>query len=169
MRTMARRLLALPLLASLLFLPGCLWWLAPMGSLGSDSESGSGSSTYEPDDGMTAVRAAIPAIEAYYADNGTYKGLTLALLRQKYDAGLKGVEIVRANDQTYCVKSTTGGFPWQKEGPAADITPGNCSLPPVEALPPPQTDAEMCIEYTVGDETFYQVGPNGKAYPGRCP
>ena len=75
---MARRLLVLPLLAGLLFLPGCFWWLAPMGASGSESDSGS--ATVEPDDGMTAVRASIPAIEAYYADNGTYKGATLQLL-----------------------------------------------------------------------------------------
>jgi hypothetical protein len=163
----ARRLLVLPLLASLLFLPGCLWWLAPMGSLGSDSETGSGSSTYEPDDGMTAVRASIPAIEAYYADNGTYKGVTLNALKQRYDAGLAGVQIVKANDRTYCVQSTNDGFPWYKAGPAAEILPGDCTM---QALaPPPQTDADMCIQLEMNGELYYQVGPKGTPTPGRCP
>ena len=139
-----------------------------MGSLGSDSESGSGSSTYEPDAGMTAVRASIPAIEAYYADNGTYKGVTLQVLKERYDAGLAGIEIVRESDQTYCVKSTTGGSPWQKEGPAAGITPGNCSLPPFNAVPPPQTDAESCVEWTIDDISYYAVGA-GEPQPGHCP
>jgi hypothetical protein len=165
----ARRLLVLPLLASLLFLPGCFWWLAPMGSIGSDSESGSGSSTYEPDEGMTAVRAAIPAIEAYYADNGTYKGATLQVLNERYDAGLGGVQIVKANNQTYCVQSTVAEFPWYKAGPAAEILPGDCSTPTLKELPPPQTDADMCIQLEMNGELYYQVGPNGTPTPGRCP
>jgi hypothetical protein len=163
-----RRLLVLPLLASLLFLPGCFWWLAPMGSIG--SESGSGASTYVPDEqGRTAVRAAIPAIEAYYADNGTYKGATLQVLQQRYDAGIRGIEIVKANDQTYCVQSTNDGFPWYKAGPAADIVPGDCSMPPLDQLAPPQTDADMCIQLEMNGELYYQVGPNGQPTPGRCP
>ena len=165
---MARRLLVLPLLASLLFLPGCFWWLAPMGSIGSDSESGSGSSTYEPDAGMTAVRAAIPAIEAYYADNGTYKGATLQILKERYDAGLSGVEIVKANDRTYCVESTGADFPWYKAGPTADVLPGDCSMASLEQLPP-QTDADMCIQLEMNGELYYRVGPNGQPTPGRCP
>jgi hypothetical protein len=165
----ARRLLVLPLLASLLFLPGCFWWLAPMGSLGSDSESGSGTVTSEIDDAMTDVRASIPAIEAYYADNGTYKGATLQALQQRYDAGLKGIEIVKANDRTYCVQSTNDGFPWYKAGPAADVLPGDCSMPPLEQLPPPMTDADMCIQLEVNGELYYQVGPNGTQTPGTCP
>ena len=168
---MARRLLVLPLLASLLFLPGCFWWLAPMGAMSSDSDSGSGSATvpYEPDDGMTDVRASIPAIEAYYADNGTYKGATLQALQQRYDAGLKGIEIVKANDKTYCVQSTNDGFPWYKAGPAADVLPGDCSMASLERLPPPMTDADMCIQLEVNGELYYQVGPNGTQTPGTCP
>ena len=140
-----------------------------MGSVGSDSESGSATVPYESDDGATAVRASIPAIEAYYADNGTYKGVTLALLQAKYDAGIRDIEVVKANDRTYCIQSTTPGFPWYKAGPTEDIRPGECGMQKLDELPPPQTDAEMCIESTVSGETYYQVGPNGKAYPGRCP
>jgi hypothetical protein len=137
--------------------------MAPMAA----SESGSGSSTYAPDEaGMTSVRASIPAIEAYYADNGTYKGATLQVLQQRYDAGITGIKVAKANDQTYCIESTEGGFPWHKAGPAADIVPGDCGTPP---LSPPQTDAEMCIESTIDGVTHYQVGPAGPVYPGRCP
>jgi hypothetical protein len=164
-----RRLLVLPLLASLLFLPGCFWWLAPLGSIGSESESGSGASTYVPDEqGRTAVRAAIPAFEAYYADNGTYKGATLSLLKQRYDAGLSDVQIVKANDQTYCVESTGPDMPWYKAGPAADVLPGICSMGAL-APSPPQTDADMCIQLEMNGELYYQVGPNGQPTPGRCP
>lgn len=142
-----------------------------MGAMSSDSESGSGSATvpYDPDDAMTDVRASIPAIEAYYADNGTYKGATLQALQQRYDAGLKGIEIVKANDKTYCVQSTNDGFPWFKAGPAAEILPGDCSMRPLEQLPPPMTDADMCIQLEMNGELYYQVGPNGQPTPGFCP
>jgi hypothetical protein len=137
-----RRLLVLPLLAALLLLPGCFWWVAPM------AVSGRGDMTSETHycidsaaDGVTEdecdvpensamakakVRAAIPAIEAYYADNLTYKGATLRLLRERYDAGLQGIRIVKASDRTYCIQSAPGDFPWHKAGPAADILPGPC-------------------------------------------
>ena len=54
------------------------------------------------------VRAVIPAVEAFYADNGTYAGMTLRRLRSTYDPTLAGVRIVRASAQTYCVESTVG-------------------------------------------------------------
>ena len=79
------------------------------------------------------VRAALPAVEAYDADNsGTasdvdasaaptgYAGMTLALL-QSYDGAVKNVTVGSASSTTYCVKSTVGGKVWYKNGPAADI------------------------------------------------
>jgi hypothetical protein len=79
------------------------------------------------------VRAAIPAVEAYNADNtGTatdidanasttgYAGMTLTLL-QSYDAGVKNVVVGTVSSTSYCVKSTVGGKVWYKNGPAADI------------------------------------------------
>jgi hypothetical protein len=137
--------------------------MAPMGAM----DSGSSSPTVELEDGMAEIRAAIPAIEAYYADNGTYKGATLEVLQQRYDAGIRGIDIVKANDRTYCVQSMTNGFPWHKAGPAADIVPGDCRTGAFG--PPAQTDAEMCIESTIDGVTHYQVGPAGPVYPGRCP
>jgi hypothetical protein len=97
--------------------------MAPMAVYG----SGSASSSSGPEEmAMANIRASIPAVEAYYADNGTYKGLTLELLQQRYDAGLQEIVIVKANDQTYCIESVTGGFAFHKAGPAADILPGPC-------------------------------------------
>jgi hypothetical protein len=160
-----RRLAVLPLLAALLLLPGCFWWMAPMAASEDFGSSSSGSADAEM--AMANIRASIPAVEAYYADNGTYKGLTLELLHQRYDAGVQGITIVKANDQTYCIESNAGGFPWHKAGPAADILPGDCSTPAL--APPPQTDAEMCIETEIDGVTHYQVGPAGPVHPGRCP
>jgi type IV pilus assembly protein PilA len=79
------------------------------------------------------VRAAIPAVEAYNADNnGTgnsagYAGMTVSLL-QAYDSAIvpTKLSIVTANSVTYCVESTVGGKTWNKGGPGADIVTGPC-------------------------------------------
>jgi type IV pilus assembly protein PilA len=43
---------------------------------------------------LSNMRAAIPSIEAYYSDEGTYTGMTPAGLKASYDAGLKSAELV---------------------------------------------------------------------------
>ena len=79
------------------------------------------------------VRAAIPAVEAYNADNlGTansagYAGMTVSLL-QAYDSAIvpTKLNIQTATSVTYCVDSTVGGKVWSKSGPGADIVSGAC-------------------------------------------
>jgi Tfp pilus assembly protein PilE len=78
------------------------------------------------DEAAHNVRTAIPAIEAYYADNETYAGMTVAGLRATYDSGIENVQIVDASAQTYCVESAPGGSVAHKAGPAADIVAGPC-------------------------------------------
>jgi hypothetical protein len=152
-RSVARRLLVLPLLASLFFLPGCFWWLAPVAAFEGAGES---SSSAPEEMAQANIRASIPAIEAYYADNGTYKGATVEAL-QSYDAAIQGIEIVRANDQTYCIQSTTGGMPWYKAGPASDIVPGDCSMPaPLTPPTPPQYDPQTNVRAAIpAIEAYY--------------
>ena len=72
------------------------------------------------------VRAAIPGVEAYYADHNTYSGLHLTKLQLSYDAGIKNVSVVRATAASYCVQSTVGQATWKKGGPSADITVNAC-------------------------------------------
>src|SRR6266545_549518 len=80
------------------------------------------------------VRAAIPAVEAYNADNtGTgasagYTGMTVSLL-QAYDSAIVPTKltIASADSVTYCVSSTVGGKVWNKNGPGADIVTGPCA------------------------------------------
>jgi len=73
------------------------------------------------------VQAAVPAIEAWNADNGTngYTSATLAKL-QTYDAGVKGVSVVHASTNTYCMQSSVGQATYHKDGPGSDITSGAC-------------------------------------------
>ena len=76
------------------------------------------------------VRAAIPGIEAYNADNSKgYSGMTLAKLTA-YDQGVKNVQIIGTpNTTSYCLKSTVGTRSWYKRGPGGDITTTACTGP----------------------------------------
>ena len=86
------------------------------------------------------VRAAVPAVEAYFADNeGTatdidtsaatsgYQGMTVALLAG-IDSSISATTITVGTVTTtnYCVSSTVGGRTWNKNGPAAAIASGAC-------------------------------------------
>ena len=81
------------------------------------------------------VRAAIPAIEAFNADNlGTansagYYGMTVAALRDTYDSELSPSKLAFPNaptSVTYCIESTVGGKTWRKNGPGANIENAAC-------------------------------------------
>ena len=72
------------------------------------------------------VRSSIPAVEAYFADNNTYAGATLAYLQTTYDQGVKNIVIQSATATTYCVESTVGADVFKKSGPGADIVIGTC-------------------------------------------
>jgi type IV pilus assembly protein PilA len=76
------------------------------------------------------VRAAIPAVEAYNADNSKgYSGMTLAKLTA-YDQGVKNVTIIGTpNTTSYCISSTVGTKSWYKRGPGGDITTAACTGP----------------------------------------
>ena len=71
------------------------------------------------------VRASIPAVEAYFADSGSYSGISLSALQASYDAGVKNITVT-GTSTTYCAYSTVGGKSWKKDGPAADIVAGTC-------------------------------------------
>ena len=72
------------------------------------------------------VRAAVPGIEAFNADHGTYVGATSAILQASYDAGIKHIIVKTATQTSYCVQSTVGSSVYKKAGPSADITTGAC-------------------------------------------
>lgn len=70
------------------------------------------------------VRSAVPAVEAYYSDNGTYVGMTLATL-QAIDAGVS-VTVDAASASSYCIEATKGSSTYSKNGPAAGVASGAC-------------------------------------------
>src|SRR6266480_6925913 len=73
------------------------------------------------------VRAAVPGMEAYNADNVSgYTGATLAKLKT-YDAGIKNVSVVAATVGGYCIKNTNPTtITYHKSGPAGDIKVLGC-------------------------------------------
>ena len=64
------------------------------------------------------VRAAIPAIEAFYSDNGTYVGATAVKLKASYDAGLaSSVTLKSQGVGIYCVQAVSGNQTAHRTGP----------------------------------------------------
>ena len=77
------------------------------------------------------LRAALPAAEAYYSDNGTYVGMTPATLAL-VDSGVSPSLLVpTAAAGNYCLTDTVSGKTWSVAGPgpsSADFHPSaNCT------------------------------------------
>jgi prepilin-type N-terminal cleavage/methylation domain-containing protein len=73
------------------------------------------------------VRTAVPAIEAYRGDEGTYAGMTLAALQSLYSPGIEGISVVSTDASTYCVSASVADATWYKAGPGGSITETACS------------------------------------------
>jgi type IV pilus assembly protein PilA len=71
------------------------------------------------------VRAAIPAAEAYYSDNGDYDGMTHAALLS-IDQGLAPDTSmnVTESDSAYCISDTQGNHTFRVAGPGGQVTSG---------------------------------------------
>jgi len=64
------------------------------------------------------IRAALPSIEAMYADDGTYSSLKLTKIRASYDSGakFKGHSLADSG-QTYCISIQVGNkWAWSQRG-----------------------------------------------------
>lgn len=68
------------------------------------------------------VRAAIPAMEAWYSDRGSYASATLAGLRASYDAGLATVTLSGLGTSAYTIANTVGACTATVTGPGGQIT-----------------------------------------------
>ncbi len=68
------------------------------------------------------VRAALPAIEAFYSDNSTYVGATNATLKATYDAGISADVVVSGQSTTaYTLTAVKGGCTATVTGPGGTI------------------------------------------------
>jgi type IV pilus assembly protein PilA len=84
------------------------------------------------------VRAALPAVEAFYADNGTYVGMTIAQLKlidQAVNLSAAPSSLAGGNAPHYCIQSDADGAGGGTasvhhfEGPGIDTSPqpGPCT------------------------------------------
>jgi type IV pilus assembly protein PilA len=77
------------------------------------------------------VRAAIPAAEAYFSDNGSYTGMSVNSLKA-IDSGLSLTAVTVPTSTTYCLQSdsngdASGGSETHRvQGPGGDVTAGAC-------------------------------------------
>jgi prepilin-type N-terminal cleavage/methylation domain-containing protein len=73
------------------------------------------------------LREALPSILAYYSDHDTYVGMTPAVLRSGYDAGItSSLVLAGLTDESYCAQTTVSGRTWRKNGPDAPIVRVSC-------------------------------------------
>jgi hypothetical protein len=114
------------------------------------------------------VRNAIPAIEAYAADHGGYKGMTPTKIR-KWDKSIRNITIRSATRRSYCIQSTTRPTA-HKSGPGAAVRTGRCGTKgsPVPYTPKPSPDpqprtAEQRIRAAVPAIEAYAADHNGYA------
>jgi type IV pilus assembly protein PilA len=74
------------------------------------------------------VRAALPSVEAFFADSatGSYAGMTLVAL-QAIDANVDVVPTVTGGGTGYCIAATESGKTWHISGPGnTDPVSGAC-------------------------------------------
>jgi hypothetical protein len=153
----------LVLAATTLLLTGCHEYLGGSASGSGEAAKTVASYAVEPVDptaadqeALTNVRAAIPAIEAWNADHGTYKGMTEAALNGDYDRTIgDSVRLVGPlTKDVYCVESTVGSATWHKAGPRGLVESGSCAdtnaggaapPPPRPSYGDPQTDLRAAV------------------------
>lgn len=76
---------------------------------------------------ITNTRSAVPAIEAFYFDHGSYSGATAATLRVIDSTIDPTVRVARADGRGYCLESTVDGQTASFTGPGEEVTgPGGC-------------------------------------------
>lgn len=96
------------------------------------------------------VRTAIPAMEFYRAEHGTYAGATAAKLRSIVRA-VRYVSVKRATRTGYCIQSTLPGPVVHYDGPKGPLRRGPCGVrgavvPAVNAVSDTTTDPAVAKE-----------------------
>jgi type IV pilus assembly protein PilA len=75
------------------------------------------------------LRAAVPSVEAWFSDHGTYAGMTVAALKASYDQSLNPsiISLGTLSATTYCVQAKSPNDQTKtaaKNGPSAQIVIG---------------------------------------------
>ena len=75
------------------------------------------------------LRAAVPSVEAFFSDHGTYAGMTVAGLKASYDQSLNPsiISLGTLSATTYCVQAKSPSDQTKtaaKNGPSAQIVIG---------------------------------------------
>jgi type IV pilus assembly protein PilA len=78
------------------------------------------------------LRSLIPDVESYFADNGSYSGMSLATLKTNYDQSLNAsiYTVISVGANTYCVSAVDkpgGTTTWYKAGPASEMSTTACT------------------------------------------
>ena len=71
------------------------------------------------------VRAAVPAVEAYYSEANSYAGMTIAKLQLQDQAVKLSAEPTQLTGSTYCIQSKVGNFYAWKLNPGGEVTMGD--------------------------------------------
>jgi type IV pilus assembly protein PilA len=76
------------------------------------------------------VRSVIPSVESYFADKGTYTGMTIAGLKATYDQALDPstytIPAASLSSTSYCVQAKSQNKTAFKNGPSAQVGTGLC-------------------------------------------
>ena len=73
------------------------------------------------------VRSAIPSLEAFYAEHGTYVGAEISALRRDYDPGIDStLKLGLVESGRYCLESTVAGQTASVTGPNGEIVFRGC-------------------------------------------
>ena len=68
------------------------------------------------------LRAALPSADAYFADHGSYTGMTKADLTAVDNGVSSTLTVAAVTPTTYCLADTDGSHPWSVAGPGVSST-----------------------------------------------
>lgn len=71
------------------------------------------------------VRGAMSAVQIYFAENGTYAGISTTALHA-IDAGLSPTVQIVPTAGGYCLTATVRGISVRNVGPSTDVVDGSC-------------------------------------------
>ncbi len=105
---------------------GAIWQMGVFGGGSSSTTSPQAIQREESQAGAVTAQsnleAAGPAAQAYYAEHGTYEGLTLT----SYDASAGSIAVASADATSYCLQTVVGTQVFSLRGPGGSVIPGAC-------------------------------------------